>query len=379
MATAETDDRLYFRQLLSGRDFARADPVARQMVNFAYAIGDRRSGEALLVDPAYAVDDLLDVLAADGMRCVGVLGTHFHPDHLGGDLAGWSIEGVAALLERVQVPVHVQRDEVPWVERATGVPAAELAAHDSGDVVRVGEVGVELVHTPGHTPGSQCFLVEGRLVAGDTLFLEGCGRTDLPGQRPRGHVRVAHHPPRPGARRRGALPRPSLLGRALGLHGGDPADQFRLPPPQRPGVAGHVRPVSSPAPSGSPPADPLGDHDTVVVVGASLAGLRATETLRAEGFGGRLVLVGEEFHLPYDRPPLSKQVLAGTWPPERAVLADNEKMDELRTELVLGHRAVSFDAGARRLVLDDATGARGRPGGGGHRRPPAPTGRDRGP
>lgn len=184
MATAETDDRLYFRQLLSGRDFARADPVARQMVNFAYAIGDRASGEALLVDPAYAVDDLLSVLAADGMRCVGVLGTHFHPDHLGGDLAGWSIEGVAALLERVQVPVHVQRDEVPWVERATGVPAAELVAHDSGDVVRVGEVGVELVHTPGHTPGSQCFLVEGRLVAGDTLFLEGCGRTDLPGSDP---------------------------------------------------------------------------------------------------------------------------------------------------------------------------------------------------
>ena len=184
MAAAETDDRLYFAQLLSGRDFARADPVARQMVNFAYAIGDRRSGEALLVDPAYAVDDLLDALAADGMRCVGVLGTHFHPDHLGGDLAGWSIEGVAALLERVQVPIHVQRDEVPWVERATGVTAAELVAHDSGDLVRVGEVGVELLHTPGHTPGSQCFLVEGRLVAGDTLFLEGCGRTDLPGSDP---------------------------------------------------------------------------------------------------------------------------------------------------------------------------------------------------
>lgn len=111
--------------------------------------------------------------------------------------------------------------------------------------------------------------------------------------------------------------------------------------------------MTSPAPSGSAPSDPLDDHDTVIVVGASLAGLRATETLRAEGFGGRLVLVGEEFHLPYDRPPLSKQVLAGTWPPERAVLADNKKMDELRTELVLGHRAVSFDAGARRLVLDD--------------------------
>jgi glyoxylase-like metal-dependent hydrolase (beta-lactamase superfamily II) len=180
----ESDDRLYFRQLLSGRDFARDDPVARQMVNFAYAIGDRASGEALLVDPAYAVGDLLDLLAADGMRCVGVLGTHYHPDHLGGELGGWPVEGLVALLERQAVPVHVQRDEVPWVERATGVPASELVGHDSGDVVSVGEVAVELLHTPGHTPGSQCFLVEGRLVAGDTLFLDGCGRTDLPGSDP---------------------------------------------------------------------------------------------------------------------------------------------------------------------------------------------------
>lgn len=175
---------LYFRQLLSGRDFARGDPLARQMVNFVYAVGDRRTGEALLVDPAYAVGDLLSVVEADGMRCVGVLGTHFHPDHLGGDMAGWSIEGVASLLERIQVPVHVQRDEVPWVARTTGLGADELVPHHSGDVVQVGRVSVELVHTPGHTPGSQCFLVDGRLVSGDTLFLEGCGRTDLPGGDP---------------------------------------------------------------------------------------------------------------------------------------------------------------------------------------------------
>lgn len=178
------DDRLYFRQLLSGRDFAHGDPVARQMVNFAYAIGDRRTGEALLVDPAYAVRDLLDVLAADGMRLVGVLGTHYHPDHVGGSLGGWSVEGVSSLLEQVQVPVHVQRDEVPWVVRSAGLGEEDLVAHDSGDVVRVGDLEVQLLHTPGHTPGSQCFLVRGRLVSGDTLFLEGCGRTDLPGSDP---------------------------------------------------------------------------------------------------------------------------------------------------------------------------------------------------
>ena len=179
-----TTDRLYFRQLLSGRDFAVDDPIAGQMVNFVYAIGDRATGECVLVDPAYGVDDLVDAVEADGMIVGGVLATHYHPDHVGGSMMGHTIEGVAGLLERVSCPVHVQRDEAPWVSRTTGVAESELVAHDPGDIVTVGEVEIELVHTPGHTPGSQCFLVEGRLISGDTLFLEGCGRTDLPGSDP---------------------------------------------------------------------------------------------------------------------------------------------------------------------------------------------------
>lgn len=184
MTASAAGDRLYFRQLLAGHDFARDDPVARQMVNFVYAIGDRQTGDALLVDPAYRVGELLDLLAADQMRCAGALATHYHFDHVGGSAMGWDVEGVAALLEHVQVPVHVQRAELPWVVRATGVGAADLTPHDGGDVVSVGEVSVELLHTPGHTPGSQCFLVDGKLISGDTLFLEGCGRTDLPGGDP---------------------------------------------------------------------------------------------------------------------------------------------------------------------------------------------------
>jgi glyoxylase-like metal-dependent hydrolase (beta-lactamase superfamily II) len=178
------DDRIYFRQLLSGRDFAKQDMLARQMVNFCYLIGDRRTGEALVVDPAYDVTGLFDALDADDMRLVGVLASHYHPDHVGGDLMGYPIEGVTDLLERAQVPIHVNREEATWMTRSTGLSTAELSSHDSGDVVSVGEIDVELVHTPGHTPGSQCFSVEGRLVSGDTLFLEGCGRTDLPGGDP---------------------------------------------------------------------------------------------------------------------------------------------------------------------------------------------------
>lgn len=174
-------ERLYFRQLLSGRDFARDNPVAKQMANFAYLIGDRETREAVVVDPAYAAGDLLDVLAEDGMRLVGALATHHHPDHVGGEMMGFSLPGVPELLAREQVPVHVNREEVDWVRRTTGISETDLVGHEHDDLLEIGAIGLRLLHTPGHTPGSQCFLLDGKLIAGDTLFLEGCGRTDFPG------------------------------------------------------------------------------------------------------------------------------------------------------------------------------------------------------
>ncbi|MGA0356514.1 MAG: MBL fold metallo-hydrolase [Ilumatobacteraceae bacterium] len=180
----DADDRLYFRQMLSGRDFAVGNPFATQMVNFAYAIGDRSTGECLLVDPAWDVEGLISNVGDDGMTVTGVLATHYHADHVGGSIMGHDIEGVAALLGHLSCPVHVQAEEVEWMERTSGVGTDHLVAHAPGDVITVGEVEIRLVHTPGHTPGSQCFLVDGRLVAGDTLFLDGCGRTDLPGSDP---------------------------------------------------------------------------------------------------------------------------------------------------------------------------------------------------
>ena len=181
MATTDDQDRLYFRQLLSGRDFAANDMIAQQMRNFAYLIGDRDTGDCVVVDPAYAANDLLDILENDSMHLSGVLVSHHHPDHVGGSMMGFELKGLAELLERVSVPVHVNNNEADWVSRITGIPLSELTGHDHGDKVDVGAVEIELLHTPGHTPGSQCFLLDGKLVAGDTLFLEGCGRTDFPG------------------------------------------------------------------------------------------------------------------------------------------------------------------------------------------------------
>src|SRR5690606_6105685 len=122
-------------------------------------IGDRETGEAVAVDPAYGIRDLLGILDADGMRLVGAPATHYHPDHVGGSMMGVTIAGVRELLTLQQVPVHVQRDEAPWVQKVTGAGDADLVQHDSGDVVMVGEIPIELIHTPGHTPGSQCFYV----------------------------------------------------------------------------------------------------------------------------------------------------------------------------------------------------------------------------
>lgn len=169
---------LYFQQL----------PVG-QMANLAYLIGSRSTRECLVVDPAWAVDELLDRALADDMRVVGALVTHYHQDHVGGSIFGMDIEGLPRLLERNPVPIHVNQLEADGLRQVTGVSESDLARHEGGDTLTLGEVRVRLLHTPGHTPGSQCFLVEeatgpGSLVSGDTLFLGSCGRVDLPGANP---------------------------------------------------------------------------------------------------------------------------------------------------------------------------------------------------
>jgi len=177
-------NQIYFKQLLSGRDFATSNQLAQQMVNFVYLIGDNSTRECMIIDPAYAVEELLSIAEQDEMKVVGALATHYHPDHVGGSMMGANIDGIATLLEKTDVPIHVQELEAQWIMRTTGVSAHHLHQHQPGDTVKVGDIEICLVHTPGHTPGSQCFLVDNRLIAGDTLFLEGCGRTDLPGSNP---------------------------------------------------------------------------------------------------------------------------------------------------------------------------------------------------
>ena len=172
---------LYFRQLLSGRDFAKDDQIARQMRNFCYLVGDSVTGQAVVVDPAYNVADLIAIAEADGIEIVGALATHYHADHIGGSMMGYQLQGIAELLNHRSMPIHVQKAEAEFVRKVSGVSQDDLVIHDGSDTLMVGDIPIELIHTPGHTPGSQTFLVDNHFLGGDTLFIDGCGRTDFPG------------------------------------------------------------------------------------------------------------------------------------------------------------------------------------------------------
>ena len=173
-----TESDLYFEQI----------PVG-EMANLAYLVGSRETRECLLIDPAWSVDGLLDKALGDDMNPIGALTTHYHQDHVGGSIFGMEIEGVARLLERQPMPIYVNEHEADGTLKVTGASESDLKRMEGGDTLTLGRIRVRLLHTPGHTPGSQCFLVEepgqpSRLISGDTLFLGSCGRVDLPGSNP---------------------------------------------------------------------------------------------------------------------------------------------------------------------------------------------------
>ena len=170
-----------------------------------------------MVDPAYDPAGINDVLAADDMRLTGVLVTHHHPDHVGGSMMGYSIEGLHELLDIAQVPVHIQAAEAALVAKVTDLTDADLVSHRSGDTVMVGEIPIELIHTPGHTPGSQCFLIDGALVSGRHPVPRGL-RPHRPARRRLGSALREPHPEVGQGARRGRCSSPATSTRRNRQH-----------------------------------------------------------------------------------------------------------------------------------------------------------------
>lgn len=161
---------LYVKQMLLG-----------PMENFVYFIGNSKTRECLVVDPAWDIAAIIAAAEKEDMTIKGALITHYHPDHCGGHLWGHSIDGVAQLIEKIPMPIYVNKFELDGVAQVTGISKSDFTVCEGGDKIAIGDVNVTTIHTPGHTPGSQCFLCDNALVSGDTLFISGCGRVDLPG------------------------------------------------------------------------------------------------------------------------------------------------------------------------------------------------------
>ena len=151
------------------------------MANFCYIVGSRETREVALVDPAWDIDSLLERIDHSDYQLVAALATHYHPDHVGGGMRGSNIAGVAELVGKRPVKVYANKHESDGVKRVTELSDSDIVSVESGDFLDVGPVRIEFLHTPGHTPGSQCFRIRNTLVSGDTLFIDGCGRVDLPG------------------------------------------------------------------------------------------------------------------------------------------------------------------------------------------------------
>jgi hydroxyacylglutathione hydrolase len=141
------------------------------MGNYVYFVGDPNTHEVAVVDPAWDVDRIDEIAQEHDLTITKILITHSHFDH---------INGVEGLLSRAKAKVYINRAEAELMKAVW----PDLVKVDSGDTTRVGAVEITFLHTPGHTPGSQCFLVQNHLISGDTLFIGACGRCDLPGSNP---------------------------------------------------------------------------------------------------------------------------------------------------------------------------------------------------
>ena len=141
------------------------------MENFVYLIRDHASGRAAIVDPAWDVPQVIELAEQHDVKITDILLTHSHHDH---------INGINDVLVKYDAQLHLLNDEAKFWGQSLNMPSL----HHGGDVIKLGETEIKVLHTPGHTPGSACFHLGDELITGDTMFVYGCGRCDMSGGDP---------------------------------------------------------------------------------------------------------------------------------------------------------------------------------------------------
>jgi len=140
-----------------------------QMQNFSYLIGDESSKEGAVVDPAWENDKILSIASKHDLNIKFILITHSHYDH---------VEGVKEMVDATDAVVYVHEDDSDEIKNR-GIN--KIKTIDENDEINIGKINIKVMHTPGHSPGSVCYLFDNKIITGDMLFVEAIGRVDLPG------------------------------------------------------------------------------------------------------------------------------------------------------------------------------------------------------
>jgi hydroxyacylglutathione hydrolase len=152
-----------------------------QMMVFAYLLGDPQSGEALVIDPADDVEDIIARAKKNNLKIKYIVNTHGHVDHISGNSDMKKLTGAQIIIhEDDALRLTTTPAELLAMFNAKPSPAADITVKD-GDEIRVGDISLQVLHTPGHSEGSMSLYTDGIVFTGDTLFVEAVGRTDFPG------------------------------------------------------------------------------------------------------------------------------------------------------------------------------------------------------
>ena len=153
-----------------------------KMATFCYLIGDRKSKTCALIDPAFETDRILEMAKENGYRITHLINTHAHSDHTAGNGAIKAATGAKICIHELDAQ-RLEKFLNKTFSRmlgGKGSPRPDVLLKDN-DVINIGEIHLNILHTPGHTPGGICLYAQGHIFTGDTLFVGAVGRTDLPG------------------------------------------------------------------------------------------------------------------------------------------------------------------------------------------------------
>jgi len=154
-----------------------------QMAVFAYVLGCEQTGQALVIDPAGNEEQIKAEAEKNGFTIVKIVNTHGHPDHTCGNARLKELTGASIVVHQddAQGMISSHAQDFARMLGCAGTPPADETVSE-GDHIKAGqEVDLTVIHTPGHTPGCICLYTPGHVFTGDTLFVGGVGRTDLPG------------------------------------------------------------------------------------------------------------------------------------------------------------------------------------------------------